>query len=235
MIQDDFEFEPIRGLPRRLPEGEQLLWQGAPDWRKVARSVFHVQLIAIYFALLLTWGVASALAEGRGAAGAAQSFIWVVPLSLVALGGLALMAWLTGRTTVYSITSKRVLMRIGIALPITINIPFKIIGAAAVKTDSEGFGDIPLTLSTKDKFAYFILWPHARPWRFGKPEPMMRSIPKAQRVAAILAGALVAANDPAPRPRSAPDLKVFDGALAVNADPRADADESVAPLREKAS
>ena len=30
---DDFDFEPVRGLPQVLPEGERLLWQGAPRWQ----------------------------------------------------------------------------------------------------------------------------------------------------------------------------------------------------------
>ena len=27
---DDFDFEPVRGLPQVLPKGERMLWQGAP-------------------------------------------------------------------------------------------------------------------------------------------------------------------------------------------------------------
>lgn len=230
MIQDDFEFEPIRGLPSHLPPGESLLWQGAPDWRKLALSVYRIKIVAIYFALLGAWGIGAALVDGSGLAGIAKSLIWVVPLSLAGLALLALLAWLTGRTTVYTITSKRVVMRIGIALPITINIPFKIVAAAAVKADADGFGDIPLSLATKDKFSYLILWPHARPWRLAKPEPMLRALPQAQRVAAILAGALANAREAAPR-SGAPDLKVYDGARAA-ADPRRASEPA---LREKAS
>ena len=133
MIMDDFEFEPVRGLPQRLPEGEKLLWQGAPNWRKLVKSVFHVKIIAAYFTGLLGWGVLSALSDGLGVEGAAQPFLWLIPLAGVAIGILTLMAWLTAKTTVYSITSKRVVMRIGIALPITFNIPFKIIGTAALR------------------------------------------------------------------------------------------------------
>ena len=44
-----------------------------------------------------------------------------------------------------------------------------------------------------DKVAYLLLWPHARPWRLSKPEPMLRAVPDAARVAAILARALAAA------------------------------------------
>jgi hypothetical protein len=27
---DDFQTEPVRGLPENLPEGEHILWQGHP-------------------------------------------------------------------------------------------------------------------------------------------------------------------------------------------------------------
>ena len=36
---------------------------------------------------------------------------------------------------------------------------------------------------------YALLWPHARPWRLSQPEPMLRAVPEAQDVAAILAEA----------------------------------------------
>jgi len=36
---------------------------------------------------------------------------------------------------------------------------------------------------------YMLLWPHARPWRFARPQPMLRSVPDAQAVAAMLAEA----------------------------------------------
>ena len=45
----EHDFEPIRGLPGPLPEGETILWQGAPDWRVLAVQAFHVRAVAIYF------------------------------------------------------------------------------------------------------------------------------------------------------------------------------------------
>jgi hypothetical protein len=38
-----------------------------------------------------------------------------------------------------------------------------------------------------------VLWPHARPWYFSPPQPMLRAIPDAAKVAGILASALNAA------------------------------------------
>ena len=47
----------------------------------------------------------------------------------------------------YTITSKRVLFQFGVALPMTMNIPFGKIANAALKTYRDGSGDIPLHLS----------------------------------------------------------------------------------------
>ena len=41
------------GLPGRLPEGETLLWQGAPDARTLLVRVFHLRFVGAYFALLI--------------------------------------------------------------------------------------------------------------------------------------------------------------------------------------
>ena len=81
-------------------------------------------------------------------------------------------------------------MRIGIALPITFNLPFAIIETAAVKQNPDSSGDIALTLSADNRLAFLVLWPHARPWRLARPEPMLRELPEAERAAGILARAL---------------------------------------------
>ena len=38
-IERDFNFEPQPGLPAPLPQGEDLLWQGSPDARLLARQL----------------------------------------------------------------------------------------------------------------------------------------------------------------------------------------------------
>ena len=43
------------------------------------------------------------------------------------------MAWLSARNTVYTITDRRVVMRIGIVLTLTFNLPFKRIAAAGLQ------------------------------------------------------------------------------------------------------
>jgi hypothetical protein len=53
MSVGEYEHEPVRGLPEYLPDDETLVWQGEPDWRVMARRVFHLRSVGIYFALLI--------------------------------------------------------------------------------------------------------------------------------------------------------------------------------------
>ncbi len=192
----EVEVEPVRGLPERLPPGERILWQGSPDVRSLARRAFHVRKLAVYFAVLLGWRVASGFIAGKSLVAVAVSSIWFVPLALAAVGLPALLAWLYARTTVYTITNRRVVIRFGVALPMSLNLPFRIVAAAGLRTYADGTGDIPLTLRGPDRIAYLHLWPNARPWRINQPEPMLRGVAQAAQVAETLAGALAATTVP---------------------------------------
>lgn len=186
----EHDFEPVRGLPEALPAGEEILWQGAPDWRALSKSLFHVKAIAIYGGLLCIWRFAAAMHDGQGLFAASGAAVNVAVIMTLAVGLFCLLAWLIARTTVYTITNRRVVMRIGVALSITLNIPFRIVASADCRLRKDGSGDIPLSLSGNNKIAYPHLWPHARPWRFARPEPMLRGIPDAEAVAGLLATAL---------------------------------------------
>jgi hypothetical protein len=102
------------------------------------------------------------------------------------------LAWLNSRTTVYTITNRRVVMRFGAAIPRAINIPFAIIESAAIKPLSNAAGDVALTLKAPNKIAFLHLWPHVRPWRMASPQPTLRAIADARAVAGILASAMQA-------------------------------------------
>lgn len=193
------EYEPIRGLPEPLPAGERILWQGAPAWTALARRALHVDKLAVYFAVLLAWRGVAALADGAEAGQAALAVARLSPLVGLVLGFLVLLAWLTARATVYTITDRRLVLRIGLALPLVVNVPFKIVRSAAFRTHPDGTGDLPLALEANGRLGYVHLWPHARPWSLGRAEPMLRCVPDAARVAGILARALAAAaGQPAP-------------------------------------
>jgi hypothetical protein len=189
----EHDFEPAPGLPELLPAGEHILWQGAPDWASLARRAFHARTLTIYFAVILMWRAATVLSETGSVSQALIAMAWLLPFAGSAVGLLVLIAWLTSRTTLYTITNKRVVMRIGIVLTVTFNIPFRNIESAGLKIYSDRTGDIPLALSADSKIAFVHLWPHARPWRAARPEPMLRDVPDAARVAAIVSQALATA------------------------------------------
>lgn len=201
----------IRGINEPLPPGEHVLWQGAPDWRALARTALHIRTFALYFALMLGWRLTSSLADGRTFGDALLSCAALAALALVALGLIAGFAWLAARTTIYAITTERVVMRVGVAMPIFVNIPFSGIEAAALRAYGDGSGDIPLALKEDVRLAYLHLWPHARPWQMAHPQPMLRALPAASSVASLLAGRLaltspVAAARSAAPARSTPAL-----------------------------
>lgn len=197
---DDFDFEPIRGLPQLLPAGEQLLWQGSPDWRAVARHVFHVRKMAGYFAVLLLADVVHSMAQGQALLQALVDSRGPFLFACMALAVALTIAWFSARTTVYSVTSKRVVIRHGIALPMTVNIPFSAINAAAVKIYRGGAGDVAMKLLRGQRLGYFLTWPHVRRWHLLQPQPAIRAVADVSGVAHVLGLALAAAAGSAASP-----------------------------------
>ena len=181
-----------RGLPERLPEGEHLLWQGAPNWRMLARTLFKVRGLTLYFSVIILVCLALDVMDGRPLEATAMSTLQLAGAALGAIGFLVGYAWLISRATVYSVTSQRVVLKIGLAVPMTINLPFSKIESVAMKPRADGCGDITLTLNPTDRVAYFVLWPHARPWRMARGEPTFRAIPNVAHAAQVLARALAA-------------------------------------------
>jgi Bacterial PH domain len=185
----EHELEPQYGLPERLPASERILWQGSPDFREVALRIFHVRKAAIYFAALLLLRAGFAMSDGGTLMDGLVSLAWPLPLALTALASLSALAWMTARTTVYTLTDKRVVMRIGIALTLTFNIPLRTLRSAALRAGDGRSGDIVMQLAGPDHIAFLHLWPHVRPWRLARPEPMLRAVADAPRVAALLSQA----------------------------------------------
>jgi hypothetical protein len=206
-VAGEYEFDAQHGLPEALPAGERLLWQGTPDTATLARRVFHVNKVAVYFVLLLAWSVASALHDGARLAEAGKPLLWLVPAFALCLGILWLMARWTARTTVYTLTDRRIVMRIGIVLTVAYNLPLKRIESADLLDLGHGIADIVLTLEPDTRIAWLHLWPHVRPWRVARTQPMLRGLRDGADVSALLARAWSEANGvpatPAPAPRGA--------------------------------
>jgi hypothetical protein len=185
---DDFAFDPLPGLPERPPQGEVILWQGRPDALALARDAYRIRWIAGYFALLILWRAGGAFADG----GLALALARGIPYLILACLGLAIiygLAWVQARSTIYTLTTARLVMRIGAALPVTFNLPFAQVGAAALDLRPDGTGTIALETLGQTRISVLVAWPHLRPGYWTKTQPALRSIPDAARVARLVAEA----------------------------------------------
>lgn len=183
----EFDWEPVPGLPAPLPDNEHIVWQGAPRWLTLAIDAFHVRKVALYFGALILWNISEQLRAGADTKALLAGPALTLILCLCAIGILLSLAWLSASATIYTLTNKRLLIRFGIAIQLTINLPFKQILAADVAVGRRGHGNIPLRLAKGSRVSYLVLWPHVRPWHFRQPQPMLRAVPEAAHVAKLMA------------------------------------------------
>jgi hypothetical protein len=189
----EHDCEPVPGLPAPLPAGEAIVWQGAPRFSGLARRGLHLRWLTVYFVLLALWRGTALSADGGSAAEVVQGAVLVLLIGAVPIALLALYGWASARSTLYTITSRRVVIRTGVALPMTVNIPFSLIGSAGVAPHGDGTGDIALQIMSPHRVSWLALWPHTRSWQVSQPQPALRAVPEAEAVAQVLARALSAA------------------------------------------
>ncbi len=185
LLQEHDE-EPVAGLPEELPRGERILWQGAPQWRALAREAFHLRKLVLYFGLIGVLRLVFLLEDGLGGLELAKG---MAPFLVLAISGLLIvwaLAWLSARHTLYTLTNRRVVMRVGIVLTVTFNIPYSRVTGANLRQTESGHGDVSLEIESASRIPYLQLWPHARAWQVRYPQPTLRSIRDAQQVAALL-------------------------------------------------
>ena len=185
LLQEHDE-EPVPGLPEELPQGERILWQGAPQWRVLAREAFHLRKLALYFGLIGVLRLAFLLEDGLVGLELAKG---MAPFLVLAVSGLLIvwaLAWLSARHTLYTLTNRRVVMRIGIVLTVTFNIPYSRIMGANLRQSEAGHGDVSLEIEPASRIPYLQLWPHARAWHVRHPQPTLRGIQGAKEVATLL-------------------------------------------------
>ena len=184
---DDFAFDAAPGIPAPLPKGEDVLWQGRPAVMALAREAWKLNWMMGYMALIVLWKAGSGWADGGWKLSVATGLPYLVLAASLA-GVIVFLAWAQSRATIYTVTSARVLMRIG-ALSVTYNIPFAQVASASLDLKPSGTGTIALKTKGDTRLAYLQMWPHARPWRLKETEPALRCIPDAKAVAQILSDA----------------------------------------------
>lgn len=169
------------GDPMGTPTNdERIMWKGRPDLSTYARTAFHTRKIALYFAALIVLALAFGNVNGA---------IACAVLGIVGLAIMQAIAWYSAKTTLYILTDERLIMRVGMAVETRINVPLKQVKAAHLKMRDKNRGDIALELSGERLLGYWLLWPHARPWKYNMPQPMLRAIPDAAAVATMMAEA----------------------------------------------
>ena len=206
--------EPVPGLPERLPAGETLLWQGRPAAPGMARRAMGLRGLSLYFGALLVLQAGWGLAQGVAGVQLIGGLVISVVIGLVCLGVLLVIGRFAASTTLYTVTDRRVVMRVGIALPMTINIPFTVIEGVARSTHADGTEDVMLSILKPARLSWMVLWPHVRLGSILHPQPVLRAVPQGQGVAQLLARALAASAgmpvqpmastaQPVPRPGAA--------------------------------
>ncbi|PIL21107.1 photosynthetic complex assembly protein [Puniceibacterium antarcticum] len=188
MSHDDFASEPVLGLPETPPVGEKILWQGRPDWWALSKESLSLKWVAGYFGVLALWRFVSVidLMPFGQAFGAAFPF---VIMGGVVIAMLVIVGVVQARATVYTVTNRRVAMRIGAALTVTLNLPYTELGSADLALRKNGNGTIALSLLGKTQLSYLVCWPHVRPWYMKRTQPALRCIPEAAKIAEMIAEA----------------------------------------------
>jgi Bacterial PH domain len=195
-------------LPGDTPQGETILWHGRPQWVSLARRAYRADFVAAYFVALTGWNCCS-VGLNSGWMTAVLVGAKTLGIGAAAIALLNLLAYVSARTTLYVVTTRRLVLKVGVALPIFINLPFGQIASAAARVYSDGTGDIPVGLAPTQRVAYFALWPHARPFHFRHPEPTLRCVANCADVSETLGRAL---REAAGQTERAPKREI--GALA---------------------
>jgi hypothetical protein len=188
--ESDYDFGPLPGLPAALPEGERLLWRGRPAPVRTAIRAMHLRFVGGYFVVLAGWQLAAAVHDGADTATIVGTLGWTATLAAFACAILGLMGWVIALNTWYSVTSHRLIVRHGVAMPMAVNIPFAKVDAIDVRHWHDGTSDVALKLARDSRIPRLLLWPHVRQARYRATEPMLRSVPDGVRVGRLIADAI---------------------------------------------
>jgi hypothetical protein len=183
MGMTEYEDEPVEGLPDYLPEGETMVWQGRPTVAAMGRRIFFIPHLALYFGLLIAGHTVYRLMEGVSGVQVLGTFVWQAGLAATVLVLLAWLARSYAASVVYTLTSERLVIRSGVALPMMVNIPIEQITAADMRVYRDGTGDIVLTPVADRKLHWILLWPNVSAWYTRPISPLLRGLADPHRAA----------------------------------------------------
>ena len=183
MGMTEYEDEPVEGLPDYLPEGETMVWRGRPTVAAMARRVLFIPHLALYFGLLIAGHTVYRLMEGVSGVQVMGTFVWQAGLAATVLVLLAWLARSYAASVMYTLTSERLVIRSGVALPMMVNIPIEQITAADMRVYRDGTGDIVLTPVADRKLHWVLLWPNVSAWYSRPIRPLLRGLAEPHRAA----------------------------------------------------
>lgn len=170
-----------------LEPGEQILWQGRPEASALLRHLLRVRWLLAYLSGLLAWKLALIVwVRGLRPQEVFDAATLLVQ-GAVLIGIVAYFAWALARSTTYTLTDLRLVIRHGIALPGTVDIPLRAVRSIAVRTHGDGTGEVALAVRAGGSIGYSKLWPHVRGLGLSQPVPMLRGLPDAAVLSTRLA------------------------------------------------
>ena len=173
-------------LSENLPNGEKLIWQGHPEKRALATRAMYLKYIAFYLVVLIAARTGYLIMDGEPVATWSGMLVWQVLASAFVMLLIVGLATVYSRTTRYSLTNERLIIKTGAAITIHINLPLQQITAADLREYSDGTGDITLQVSRAEKLYWLLLWPNVRSWWIRPLRPVLRGLQDAQTVAHLL-------------------------------------------------
>ena len=187
-METGLKFEPVNGLPEKLPPGEKILWQGKPAVILLAWHSFGVKLATLYVVIAMIYQSALSLSATTEAS-LVPILVFYLLIWFLSSALFYLLAHFQRASTIYTVTNKRVVLKIGAALSISYNIPFKQISSVDLKAYGVK-GSIAISLLGDNKISYLSCWPHVRPWHFSKPCPSLLFLDNIEEVSQIIKKAM---------------------------------------------
>ena len=188
--EEDGPVEPVKGMPEALPDGETVLWQGRPSAVALAFGAFRLRWVLGYFLVVVLFRLANLSSNGAETSQLNGALLTSAMFCGAAVALIFGLSFVMSRAAVFTITNHRVVLRHGAAIRKYVNIPFSKMAGAQMKRRGARTGDISFQLDGPGQPPYLHLWPFARPFKFSKPQPMIRGIEDAGTVAQILARAV---------------------------------------------
>ena len=179
---------PPKDILSIIPKDEKIIWYGRPDLRRFCLSALGLKYI-IFYLIIIFFSIIYARSGDFNFIKITQVLFPYLISSFLAVLLLIIIGISQVLPTIYVITSKRVIIRSGLALIFMLNVPFDKIASIDKKQYSDGSGNISFKLMGNKRVPFFAGWPSVRPWHFNNPEPTLRCISDVDIVALKLSEA----------------------------------------------